>query len=115
MTDIDRPTSYLALPTGIPVQTASGTTIGTVAHVLALPEEDVFDGIILDTPAGHRFADADVVGALYESRVELNVDLTAEELPEPAENPAAISVEAGEKDHLSDKLRRAWDTITGKY
>jgi hypothetical protein len=45
--DDERPISYLALTVGTAVLSSSGQTIGTVEHVLQIPEEDLFDGIVL--------------------------------------------------------------------
>jgi hypothetical protein len=120
MTDLGAPTSYLALSTGVPVLTSDGRQIGTVAHVLAMPEEDIFDGVVIRTDRGPRFADADVVGQIHERGVTLRVDAAqAEQLPEPTENPAELAT--GPDDAVPDdrslaaKLRRAWDLISGKY
>jgi hypothetical protein len=120
MDDLGAPTSYLALDTGIAVLTSDGQEIGTVRHVLAAPEEDVFDGLVLETPDGPRFADAELVEHLYERGAVLRVDAAAaRSLPEPSENPAELAT--GPDDtvddgaDLSGKLRRAWDLISGKY
>jgi hypothetical protein len=40
----------------------------------------------------------------------------AEELPEPSENPAVMEeTPEDEESSLSDKLRRAWDLLSGNY
>jgi hypothetical protein len=120
MDDLGAPTSYLALTTGIAVLSSDGQEIGSVRHVLAAVEEDVFDGLVLDTPDGPRFADAELVGDLYERGAVLTIDAAAaERLPEPSENPAELAT--GPDDTVDDgadlggKLRRAWDLISGKY
>jgi hypothetical protein len=59
-------TSYLAVPKGIPVYAASGKEIGRVKRVLSVPVKNVFDGIVIRTPAGERFVDAPEVGRIYE-------------------------------------------------
>jgi hypothetical protein len=41
----------------------------------------------------------------------------AEQLPEPSENPGTIEVTGSEdvdRSELHEKLRRAWETITGE-
>jgi uncharacterized Fe-S cluster-containing radical SAM superfamily protein len=53
--------SYQALRKGVPVRASGGEEVGTVEHVLQVPELDVFDGIVLTTAGGLRFADADQV------------------------------------------------------
>src|SRR4051812_29961909 len=120
MTDLGEPTSYLALGTGVPVLTSDGREIGTVAHVLAMPDADIFDGVVIRTERGPRFADADVVDKIHERGVTLRVDAAqAQQLPEPTENPPELAT--GPDDTVPDdrslaaKLRRAWDLISGKY
>jgi uncharacterized Fe-S cluster-containing radical SAM superfamily protein len=41
--------SYQALRKGVPVRASGGEEVGTVEHVLQVPELDVFDGIVLTT------------------------------------------------------------------
>jgi hypothetical protein len=124
--DSGDPISYEVLATGTPVFSSDGDQIGTVTHVLAVPEEDVFDGIVIaehlsetGTHAhGHRFVDADEVGAIHERAVTLKLDTSAcAHLPSPSENPAAIRVDYSQAppSHLHAKLRRAWDLISGNY
>jgi hypothetical protein len=65
--------SYQALGRGVPVRASGGEEIGTVEHVLQVPELDVFDGIVLNTAAGLRFADADQVADITDRYVVLNL------------------------------------------
>lgn len=121
MDDLGDPISYLALAEGVPVFTSDGEEVGAVEHVLAVEDDDIFDGLVIDTrlgPGGHRFVDAPEVGALYQRGAVLRLDAAAaERLPEPSENPAAMGAEPDDvtPDGLSDKLRRAWDLISGRY
>jgi hypothetical protein len=118
MSDLGDPTSYLELDPGTPVLTSDGVEIGSVAHVLADDATNIFDGLIVKTSGGHRFADAPLVDRLHEGAAVLAVDAgEAERLPEPAENPAVLRTdpEAIAPDDLSDKLRRAWDWVSGRY
>ena len=69
-------------------------------------------------PGGHRFADADQIGAIYERGVVLSLDAAAAaDMPEPSENPAALAADPADTapDGLAGKLRRAWDYLSGKY
>jgi hypothetical protein len=119
--DLGAPVSYLTLEEGTAVLSADGDELGDVAHVLADEEEDIFDGIVIDTapgPAGWRFADAAQVAELHERGVLLRVG--AQVLHEPTENPAAMEVdpaaeEEGTGRRLEEKLKRAWDYISGNY
>jgi uncharacterized protein YrrD len=124
MDDLGPPASYLTLSEGVRVYSREGESLGEVEHVLADPEVDVFDGFVIDTsvlPGGRRFVDASQVESIHERGVLLNLDQeSAQRLPEPSANPAAMEAGpddlAGEgiDDRLEDKLRRAWDLISGK-
>jgi uncharacterized protein YrrD len=119
--DLGNPASYLVLADGVPVLSSDGREVGKVEHVLADPETDVFDGVIVDMrdgPGGHRFADATLVESIYERGVVLALPATAaERLPEPRENPATLAASPDDTapDDLNDKLRRAWDYLSGNY
>jgi hypothetical protein len=119
--DLGEPASYLTLADGTAVLTSDGTEIGRIEHVLADADADVFDGIIIDTsagPGGHRFADASQVSEIYDGGVVLTLDdAAAAELPEPSANPATLEADPADTgpDGLGDKLRRAWDYLSGNY
>jgi hypothetical protein len=117
--DLGAPISYLALEEGTAVFAADGEEVGQVAHVLAVEEEDIFDGIVISHGLGrHTFADAEQVGAIHERGVTLTLTAAeAEALPEPAENPAVMHEDpsGSEGSSLSNKLRRAWDLLSGNY
>jgi hypothetical protein len=119
--DLGNPVSYLVLADGVDVVSSDGHKVGTVEHVLAVPEADVFDGVIVDMrtgPGGHRFADATQVQAIHERGVVLTVNRNAaEKLPEPSENPATMEADPDDvtPDGLDDKLKRAWDYLSGNY
>ena len=120
MEDLGQPISYLALEKGTPAYSSDGRRVGNVEHVLAEPDADLFDGIVLDTsvlPGGHRFVDAPQVDRIHEGGVVLNVDAAAaESLPAPSDNPAALEVGPDDMvpEGLEDRLRRAWDLISGR-
>jgi uncharacterized protein YrrD len=115
--------SYLTLEPGSPVYSCDGERVGKVSHVLADTQNDIFDGLVLDTsvlPGGHRFVDAQDVEEIFERGVLLKCDrAAAEKLPKPEESAAAMEVSAddvSESDgsELKRKLARAWDLISGK-
>ena len=119
MEDLGQPSSYLSLQKGVPVYASDGKELGKVEHVLAVPNLDVFDGIVLDRSVlsgGHRFVDSPEVAEVYERGVVLKINSAqAEGLPEPSANPGEIEI--GSDDMVKgshEKLRRAWDLISGK-
>jgi uncharacterized protein YrrD len=105
------------LARGTDVLSSDGEKVGTVVHVLAAEQEDVFDGIIISEGllASNRFVDADQIEAMYERGVILKLDAqAAANLPEPSANPGVVSDDPAQAG-LQDKLRRAWDWISGNY
>jgi PRC-barrel domain len=74
MDDEGNQIGYLALPRGVPVVTADGVQIGTVARVLDNAREHIFDGIVIHTEQGRRFVDAPEVARIAERRVTLKID-----------------------------------------
>jgi hypothetical protein len=82
--DLGAPSSYLALAEGTPVLAGDGARVGTVAEVRADPDADIFDGLVVDTDSGPRFAEAALVGEIFERGVVLTLDAdAASRLPEP--------------------------------
>ena len=120
-----RPISYLALEPGTKVLSADGQPVGELAHVLADVEDDIFDGIIVRTSGGaddHVFVDASQVEEIRTDAVVLNLDTErCRSLPRPSANPPALqatpddTVKEGLGEELRDKLRRAWDLMSGNY
>jgi hypothetical protein len=86
--DEAEPIAYSALAPGVPVLSQTGTEFGTVERVLEVPEEDLFDGIVVSTRAGLRFVDADQVGDVTTEYVRCTIsDEQAAALPEPSGTP----------------------------
>jgi hypothetical protein len=118
--DLGPPSSYLTLESGLPVLSRDGGRLGEVEHVLADPDADVFDGIVVDASealGGHRFVDAPEVAEIYERGVVLALDASAAaQLPEPSENPPTLGVHPDDtaEGELQRKLRRAWERMSGK-
>ncbi|MDP9401114.1 MAG: PRC-barrel domain-containing protein [Actinomycetota bacterium] len=124
MDESDRgaPIAYLALEEGTSVYTSDGARVGTVEHVLADANVDIFDGVIVDSRLGpggdFHFADAEQIGSLFEHAVILRVDAAGfEALPEPSENAAVMRADPDDvvPDTAGDRLRRAWDYLSGRY
>jgi hypothetical protein len=130
--DSGAPISYQVLEKGTPVYSMDGTLVGSVVHVLAAEDEDVFDGIVIkehsrepgDHRLGshehddHRFADADDIATLHEHAVTLKLSATAcAELPRPTANPAVMREDPADptSSGLGSKLHRAWSLLSGDY
>lgn len=89
-----KPISYLALETGTPVLSVSGSEFGTVAHVLQIPELDEFDGIVVSTKGGHRFIDRDQITEITSTGVQSNLsDEQTASLPAP-DGPPVLHLDA---------------------
>jgi hypothetical protein len=94
------PIAYPVLEKGVPVLSCDGEQVGTVHHVVAAPEEDIFHGLVISTTDhGRRFVEAADVASLHERGVDLRIDAAAASaLPEPGggapvydEDPASIN------------------------
>jgi hypothetical protein len=78
------PIAYPLLEDGVPVYASDGTSVGTVDHVVAAPQEDIFHGLVIQTHSGARFVAADDVAALHERGVDLRIgSAEVDGLPEP--------------------------------
>lgn len=92
MTD-DMAISYEAAVRGTPVLSSTGQRIGTLEHVLEVPDLDLFDGLVIATDGGLRFVDADHVGRITRSEIHCGLsDSEAAGLPAP-EGPPVYQVE----------------------
>ncbi len=107
------PIAYEVLDEGVPVYASDGTEVGTVDHVVAAPEEDIFHGLVIRTEAGKRFVAADDVGSLHERGADLRLDATAvAELPEPhGGSPAWRDQEPGVR---PSPWKHLVDLVTGR-
>ena len=83
--DLGAPSSYMALAEGTEVFASDEESLGTVERVLADPDVDIFDGLVIGSrSAGSRFVRADDVAEVYERGVVLKLDsAAAAALPEP--------------------------------
>lgn len=75
--DLGHPVSYLTLSRRTPVLSSDGVEIGRVRRVLAARPQDVFHGLLVDTPGGDRVVVADEVAELRERGVVLRLDAAA--------------------------------------
>jgi hypothetical protein len=107
------PIAYEVLDEGVSVYASGGESIGTVAHVISAPREDIFHGIVIRVGTDHRFVAADQITSIHERGVDLSIDAAAaEELPHPDNAPGEWRVrEPGVKPshwkHLLDMVSGA--------
>jgi hypothetical protein len=63
------PIAYEVLDKNVPVLASDGEQVGTVHHVVAAPEKDIFHGLVINTPQhGRRFVEAADVASLARTR-----------------------------------------------
>lgn len=94
MNDDEHEISYLALNVGTPVESSEGHTFGKVEHVLQVPSEDLFDGIVVTTDRGLRFVDRDQILQITNERVRCSLsDEQVAQLP-PPQGPPVFHVDA---------------------
>jgi hypothetical protein len=116
------PSSWEALEPGTAVHASDGTQVGEVKEVLAVPEKDIFEGLVVKTGQGDRFAHADTIASIHEHGVALKLDAAAAaQLPPPDPAPAAMSLTPDDTAETSGAykrdiwFRRLWDRLSGKY
>jgi hypothetical protein len=104
------PIAYEVLSEGVAVYASGGEEVGTVEHVVAAPEDDIFHGIVMNAAGERRFIPADQVASLHERGVDLRIDAAvAAALPEPhggapAWRPNEPGVEPTRWQHLLDLI-----------
>jgi hypothetical protein len=107
------PVSYLTLARRTPVVSCDGVTIGRVRRVLAARAQDVFHGILVDTPAGDRVVGADQIATLRDGAVVLRLDAAAARaLPPRSADPVArpdTMLQA-----LDDLSAALWRRVSGR-
>jgi hypothetical protein len=78
------PIAYLLLERDVPVYASGGEQVGTVDHVVAAPDQDIFHGIVLTVGHDRRFVAAEEIASLHEHGVDLKLDAgQAAMLPSP--------------------------------
>src|SRR3954465_14015400 len=100
----DHPIAYTALERGTVGETSDGQQFATVQAVLVDEKVSVFDGIVVETADGTRFADADQIGST--STASPCTTLSAEQaadLPLP-DGSTLVEIKRGRS--LADRLGR---------
>jgi hypothetical protein len=92
------PVAYEVLEKGVPVLGSDGQQVGTVHHVVAAPEKDIFHGLVIALAGGgRRFVEAADVASLHEHGVDLRIDSQAvQALPEPGGGAPMFVEDPGE-------------------
>jgi hypothetical protein len=112
--------SYRAVTMGLPVLTHSGEQFGVVEHVLEVPEEDLFDGIVVYTGTLHaqggtiarfemlrvghlrneiRFVDADQVAAITPGYVKCTFEMDQVALLPLPDGPPVLHPDMAREDY----------------
>jgi hypothetical protein len=114
MDDDGHAISFKVLRRGTPVRSADGVRLGTVRRVQEATRENIFDGIVIDTPQGKRFVDAPEVARIAERAVTLNFP-AAEAEQHLADVQARLSGFVRNRKtvrrakRLGERARDAWD------
>jgi hypothetical protein len=103
--------SYLTLRRGTPVLARDGVAVGRVRRVLAATAQDVFHGLLVDTPSGDRVVGADQVASIRERAVVLRISAAdSRDLPPASADPAARPTTPLQA--LDDTVAKLWRRIS---
>lgn len=102
------PISYDAVQRGTPVLSSSGAEIGTLEHVLAVADLDIFEGITIATHHGLRFIGAEHISQITTTHIGCDLDDAQAAQLTPPSGPPVYSVDAlADSGHnLHDAIRR---------
>jgi sporulation protein YlmC with PRC-barrel domain len=112
--DEGQPIAYPVLGKGVPVLSSDGEEVGTVHHVVAAPEQDIFHGLVINSSRlGKRFVPAEDIASLHEHGVDLRIAASAvAELPVPGGAAPEYAEDPAESkwDHWARRLtlRKDW-------
>jgi hypothetical protein len=79
------PVSWLQIEQGWNVVSADGTTVGTVAQIEGDKQDDIFDGLAIESgsPPQLRYVPGEQVGLIYPGEVTLKITASAAATLEP--------------------------------
>jgi hypothetical protein len=124
--------SYRAVTLGLPVVTHSGEQFGVVEHVLEIPEEDLFDGVVVFTgnlgllrPKSERlarqemlrigqmrgwlrFVDADQVAAITPGYVKCTFEMDQVALLPVPDGPPVLHPDMAAEDAAATSATHPW-------
>jgi hypothetical protein len=102
------PIAYTVLGAGVPVVASGGEQVGTVDHVVAAEEQDIFHGLVIAVPSdGQRFVEAADVASLHEHGVDLAIDAAAiAALPRPG---------GGAPSYRQDPTETRWEHLARRW
>jgi hypothetical protein len=106
--------SYKVLRRGTAVNSADGVQIGTVRRTQEARRENIFDGIVIDTPKGTRFVDAPEVARIAERAVRLTFSAAEAEqrlqlVPSRLGRRLRNAKTVRRAKRLGERARGAWD------
>jgi len=107
--DEGSPIAYQVLERDVPVYASGGELLGTVDHVVAAPEQDIFHGIVMAEGKDRRFIAAEKIAALHEHGVDLTIDAT-----QAATLPAPHGAAPVFHDHEPGAKPSAWAHLAGR-
>ena len=113
MEDDGHAISFKVLRRGTPVHSSDGVELGKVRRVNEAKRENIFDGIVMDTPKGVRFLDAPEVARIADLRV--TATFSAEEADEHLQEIGGFgrklkrSKTARRAKRLGSRVRESWD------
>ena len=106
--------SFKVLRRGTVVLSSDGVELGTVRRVQEAKRENIFDGIVIDTPRGRQFVDAPEVARIAEKAVTLT--FTAEEATQhltPVASRVSTRLRASKTarraKRMGKRARNAWE------
>lgn len=108
------PIAYRVLERGVPVLSNDGEEVGTVDHVVAAMDQDIFHGVVMSSKRlGRRFVPAEDVASLHERGVDLRINAAeVAELPTPGGRAPEYTEDPSESkwEHWARKLtlRKDW-------
>jgi hypothetical protein len=107
------PIAYQVLEAGVPVCSSDGQQLGTVDHVVAAPDEDIFHGIVMRSSNDRRFIAAEQIGELHEHGVDLRIDAAEAATLPPPEGGAAPAWRVHEPGVKPSRWKSLVDMVSG--